>query len=209
MHSRLTQRLSKHFDNEIRFFRSWVNKPKTVGSVLPTSTAAARKMARVISPSSTAPVLELGPGTGIITRAILERGVKPENLYSVESAREFIPKLQDDFPGVNIIHGDAFHLNEVKPGLGDMKFSSIISGLPLLNFKLDQRLNLLNDLLDRLYAGHPFVQMSYGTKSPIPPNWTTYSVEPLNWVAFNIPPVRLWVYRRTQFGQAHHVENVG
>lgn len=76
---RLKERLGKKFDEEIRFFKGMMQGPRTVGSIAPTSTITARKMASVINPHSGLPVLELGPGTGAITKAILARGVEPEN----------------------------------------------------------------------------------------------------------------------------------
>ncbi len=196
MPARIAQQISKHFDEEIRFFRTWIDQPKAVGAVLPTSAATARKMASLIEPGSDDPILELGPGTGVITKAILERGVAPENLYSVEYSEGFIPDLCQSYPNVNFRHGDAFDLDSVLPELNGQRFNAIISSIPLLNFDLDARMSLLQDLLDRLNPGRPVVQISYGPKSPIPPNFTNYTVEPLHWMVRNVPPARLWVYRR-------------
>ena len=196
MPARLARNLGKHFDEEIRFFRSWIDQPKSVGAVLPTSCATARKMASLINEESGNPVLELGPGTGVITKAIINKGIQPKNLYSVEFSQGFIPRLQKEFPSVNFLHGDAFNLDSVLPDMAGRKFDAIISGLPLLNFPKADRIELLDDLLDRLNPGRPVVQFSYGPKSPIPPNWSTYSVEPLDWMVRNVPPARLWVYRR-------------
>jgi phosphatidylethanolamine/phosphatidyl-N-methylethanolamine N-methyltransferase len=66
----------------------------------------------------------------------------------------------------------------------------------MLNFPVEQRVELLNELFDRLNPGRPIVQISYGPVSPIPPDWQTYSVEPFDWMVRNIPPARLWVFRR-------------
>ena len=137
--------------------------------MLPTSGTTARKMASLIEEGTTAPVLELGPGTGAITKAILARGVAPGSLYSVEYAEEFIAELKAGFPGVNILHGDAFELDDVLPNLNGEKFNAVISAVPMLCFPVQQRIELLNDLLDRLYPGRPVVQLCYGRKSPVPP----------------------------------------
>ena len=90
---RLKERLGKKFDEEIRFFKGMMQGPKTVGSIVPTSSITARKMASVINPHSGLPVLELGPGTGAITKAILGRGVKPGNLVAVEYSTDFYEHL--------------------------------------------------------------------------------------------------------------------
>lgn len=196
MAARLARKVSKHFDDEIKFFKNWIDQPKAVGAVLPTSVGTARKMASLINTDSGNPVLELGPGTGVITKAILEKGVRADNLFSVEFSENFLPDLRRSIPGVNFLHGDAFNLDSVLPDLDGRKFDAVVSGIPLLNFTLDSRLRLLDDLLDRLNPGRPVIQFSYGPKSPIPPNWSTYTVEPLDWMVRNVPPARLWVYRR-------------
>ena len=100
--------LTERFDDEVRFFMGWLHRPKAVGSIIPTSSTTARKMASVIDTDSGLPVLELGPGTGVITKAILARGVKPENLFAVEYSPEFVRHLKRHFPSVNVIAGDAF-----------------------------------------------------------------------------------------------------
>ena len=193
---RFSENLTKRFDSELRFFRSWIDKPKALGAVLPTSTVTARKMASLIDIESDLPVLELGPGTGVITKAILERGVAAERLFTIEYTDEFIPQLRRNFPGVNVIHGDAFRLDEQLAKWPDIIFDSVVSAIPLLNFPVAQRVRLLYQLFDRIPPGHPVVQISYGAVSPIPPNCATYSVEPLDWIMRNVPPARLWVYRR-------------
>lgn len=196
MPSEIARKVSKRFDDEIRFFRNWIDKPKSTGAVLPTSSATAQKMASLIDETSADPVLELGPGTGVITRAILDKGVRPDRLYSVEYDVDFVLHLKHKFSGVNFLHGNAFDLDAVLPLPAGTRFNAIVSGLPLLNFPIEQRLELLHDLLDRLQPGRPLIQFSYGPKSPIPPNWSTYTVEPLDWMVRNVPPARLWVYRR-------------
>lgn len=196
VHNRMARAVSGRFDEEIRFFKSWIDKPKAMGAVLPTSNVTARRMASLINPACQDPVLELGPGTGVITKAILARGVTPAKLYSVEYTEAFIPQLKSDFPAVNILHGNAFELDEVLPDLGEAKFDTIVSAIPLLNFPVEQRVGLLNELFDRLNPGRPIIQISYGPVSPIPPDWQTYSVEPFDWMVRNIPPARLWVFRR-------------
>jgi phosphatidylethanolamine/phosphatidyl-N-methylethanolamine N-methyltransferase len=86
----LKERLGKKFEQEVQFFRGRQKDKKRVGAVMPTSIHAARRMASVINPGSGRPILELGAGTGAITRAILERGVRPHQLVSVDIRRIFI-----------------------------------------------------------------------------------------------------------------------
>ena len=73
------RRFAEKFDDELKFFKGWIDKPRAVGSIVPTSSVTARRMASIIDTSSGLPVLEVGPGTGVITKAILGRGVKPSD----------------------------------------------------------------------------------------------------------------------------------
>ena len=192
----LRKALAEKFDDELKFFKGWIDKPKAVGSIVPTSSIAARRMASVVNPDSGLPVLELGPGTGVITRAILARGVKPENLYSIEYSDDFVRHLTAQFPGVNVIKGDAFDLDTTLGDKSGMIFDSVVSGVPLLNFPVAQRIRYIEDLLGRIPPGRPIMQLTYGPLSPVPPGRGDYKVEHFDFVLRNIPPTQLWVYRR-------------
>lgn len=192
----LQKRFAEKFDDEIRFFKGWIDGPRTVGAIIPTSPVTARRMASVIDAGSGLPVLELGPGTGAVTKAILARGIAPEKLVSIEYSPDFFEGLVANYPGVHFIRGDAFQLEATLSGAGFETFDSVISAIPLLNFPMEQRASLIERLLDRLPAGRPVVQISYGAVSPVSGKGAGFSVKPLDWVVRNIPPARLWIYSR-------------
>ncbi|NLS01977.1 methyltransferase domain-containing protein [Rhizobium sp. P32RR-XVIII] len=194
---RLKERLGKKFDEEIRFFKGMMQGPKTVGSIVPTSSITARKMASVVNVNSGLPVLELGPGTGAITKAILGRGVKPENLVAIEYSTDFYEHLVRLYPGVRFINGDAFSLDKTLGALKDQTFDSVVSAVPLLNFPMQARIALLESLLDRIPAGRPVVQISYGPVSPIIARPERYHIKHFDFIVRNIPPAQLWIYRRS------------
>ena len=189
--------LARKFDDEIRFFKGWMTTPKAVGSIIPTSSVTARRMASVVDPASGLPVLEVGPGTGVITRAILERGISRESLVAVEYSAEFVRHLRQAFPGVSVIEGDAFDLDRTLGALAGQRFDCVISGVPLLNFPVARRVAYIESLLDRIPHGRPVVQLTYGPKSPVPPGHGDYTVEHFDFVIRNIPPTQLWIYRRS------------
>lgn len=203
LHAKMKERFVRRFDDEIRFFRGWMTKPKAVGAIMPTSARMARRMASLIDTGSGLPVLELGPGTGVITRAILERGVVPDQLVSVEYSTDFYLHLKRMFDGVRFINGDAFDLKETLSDLGEQRFDSVISGIPLLNFPMHMRVSLLEDLLDLLPPGRPVVQFSYGPVSPIVAQPDRYRIEHFDFIMRNIPPAQIWTYRRG--GELHHI----
>lgn len=193
---RIRQKLERKFGDEIRFFRGLMDKPKSVGAIMPTSSFTARRMASVINTESDLPVLELGPGTGVITKAIMARGIAPEKIWSVEYSADFFQHLVEQFPGVNFVHGDAFDLDETLSHLPEQKFDVAISGIPLLNFPMHMRVRLLESLLDRLPPGRPVVQFSYGPTSPIVAQPDRYHVQHFDFIMRNIPPAQIWLYRR-------------
>ncbi|UIJ86774.1 class I SAM-dependent methyltransferase [Rhizobium leguminosarum] len=193
---KVKERFGKRFDDEIRFFRGMMQGPKTVGSIVPTSSITAKRMASVVDIHSGLPVLELGPGTGAITKAILGRGVRPENLVAIEYSTDFHKHLLRTYPGVHFINGDAFDLQTTLGNFGGLTFDPVVSGIPLLNFPMAKRISLLESLLDRLPAGRPMVQISYGAISPIAANPDRYHIQHFDFVMRNIPPAQLWIYRR-------------
>ncbi len=163
------RRFAEKFDDELKFFKGWIDRPRTVGSIVPTSSVTARRMASIIDTKSGLPVLEVGPGTGVITKAILGRGVKPSDLYVVEYSSDFVGHLRRNYPDVNVIEGDGFNLDQTLGDKHDMEYDCVVSGVPLLNFPVQRRVAYLENLLKRIPHGRPVVQLTYGPKSPIPP----------------------------------------
>ncbi|NVP54714.1 phospholipid N-methyltransferase PmtA [Mycoplana rhizolycopersici] len=194
---KVKERLGKKFDEEIRFFKGWISNTRAVGSIIPTSSITARRMAGVINPHSGLPVLELGPGTGAITKAILERGVAPDKIVSIEYSTDFYNHLVERFDGVHFINGDAFDLDRTLGVFKDQQFDSVISAVPLLNFPMHRRVSLIEDLLRRIPAGRPVVQISYGPVSPVTAMPDRYQISHLDFVVRNIPPAQLWTYRKS------------
>ncbi|WP_179296565.1 MULTISPECIES: phospholipid N-methyltransferase PmtA [unclassified Mesorhizobium] len=162
---RLKERLARKFEEEVQFFKGWQKDKKRVGALMPTSVHAGRRMASVINPASGLPVLELGAGTGVITKAILERGIKAA--FSVEYSKDFYQRLTRRFPGVDFRLGDTFALGEVLAERRGEQFDCVISAVPLLSFPMEQRVGLLEDLLARIPAGRPVIQITYGPLSPV------------------------------------------
>jgi phosphatidylethanolamine/phosphatidyl-N-methylethanolamine N-methyltransferase len=194
---RIKSRFAEKFDDEIRFIRGMMSTPKTVGAIMPTSNRMAARMASIIDTGSGLPVLELGPGTGVITKAILEKGVKPEDLVSIEYSSDFVRHLRGKYPGVNFINGDAFSLAETLKDFRGQKFDCVISGIPLLNFPMHQRVTLIEDLLKLLPVGRPVVQFSYGPVSPIVARPDSYTIKHFDFIMRNIPPAQIWHYKKT------------
>jgi phosphatidylethanolamine/phosphatidyl-N-methylethanolamine N-methyltransferase len=185
-------------EDNFKFLRGVISRPKTVGAIIPSSPALARAIAAQVELDENSKVIELGPGTGVVTEALIERGLPQEKLTMVEYDLEFAQHMAARYPRSRVINGDAFHLRRTlgaADGSQDGTFTAIVSGLPLLNFPPDMRAALIDDVLTLLKPGAPFIQFSYGLHSPaVPPRNFTVTRAGIVWM--NIPPARIWVYRR-------------
>jgi phosphatidylethanolamine/phosphatidyl-N-methylethanolamine N-methyltransferase len=178
----------------LQFLRGLVANPSGVSSVFPSSPALARAIAAQVDPSIPGTVLELGPGTGAVTRALLARGILPSRLRLVERDDRFVDLLRKRFAGVSVEQGDALDIRGIHEG-HDEPLAAIVSGLPLLNFPMLVRRQLLEDALTWLPSGAPFIQLSFGMSPPVP-SGVRWSVRRAGVVLRNIPPARVWTYTR-------------
>jgi phosphatidylethanolamine/phosphatidyl-N-methylethanolamine N-methyltransferase len=183
------------FDDDVHFFRSWLEKPLATGAVMPSGRVLARTMARYVDPNASGPVIELGPGTGPVTQALVERGVDPARLVLVEFNPTFCRMLRSRYPAATVVQGDAYRLRRLLETLVREPAAAVVSSLPLVTKPLRTRLRLIADALHLLTPGAPFVQFTYAMGPPIPKNFDGVHAEasPLVWM--NLPPARVWIYR--------------
>ncbi len=142
-------------EDEARFLRSWFERPLVTGAVTPSGKMLARTMASYVDPHQDGPVIELGPGTGPVTEALIRRGVAPERLILVEFNPDFCRLLARRFPGVTVIRGDAYDMRATLGSALAQPGAATISSLPLFTKPLEQRLDLLNAAHDLMRPGAP------------------------------------------------------
>jgi phosphatidylethanolamine/phosphatidyl-N-methylethanolamine N-methyltransferase len=183
-------------DDEVRFIRSWIEKPLTMGAVTPSSRQLAQTMARYVDPNATGPVVELGPGTGPITEALVQHGVRPSRLVLVEYTPNFCRLLQKRYPAATVIQGDAYGLKRLLGQVLTEPAAAVVSGLPLFTKPLKMRLRMIREAFTLMAPGAPFVQFTYAHVPPIPKGFDGMSVEPSERIWKNFPPARVWVYRK-------------
>jgi phosphatidylethanolamine/phosphatidyl-N-methylethanolamine N-methyltransferase len=183
------------FDDEVHFLRSWFEKPLATGAVMPSGKPLARTMASYVDPNGTGPVIELGPGTGPVTQALVERGVDPARLVLVEFNPSFCRMLRTRYPAATVVQGDAYRLKHLLGTTVREPAAAIVSGLPLVTKPLRTRLRLISDAMAVLAPGAPFVQFTYAMVPPIPKALNGITAEPSPMIWLNLPPARVWVYR--------------
>ncbi len=189
------RRPDKRHDDEARFLKNWFKNPLRMGAVAPSGPVLARRMASYVDPDGVGPVIELGPGTGAITAALVARGVDPRRLVLVEYSVDFCRLLRERFPTATVVHGDAYTLSRTLSGRLGEPADALVSGLPLMTRPEPIRFKLLNDAIALMKPGAPFVQFTYSVTSPIPMKSAAFTAEPSERIWRNIPPARVWVYR--------------
>lgn len=164
---------------------------------MPTSVHPARRMASVINPASGLPVLELGAGTGVITKAILETRHQAASADFDRIFQGFLPSRDATLSRRGFSIGRCVRaVGEVLAERSGEQFDCVISAVPLLSFPMEQRVGLLEDLLARIPRGRPVIQITYGPLSPVIKMPDRYVVSHYDFIVRNIPPAQLWTYRR-------------
>ncbi len=183
-------------DDEVRFLRSWIEKPLHMGAVMPSGRLLARTMAQYVDPQGEGPVVELGPGTGAITNALIEHGVDQKRLVLVEYNPGFCALLRERYPQAKVVQGDAYKLRDSLWEVLKAPASAVVSGLPLVTKPMLTRLKLIRDAFVALHPGAPFIQFTYSVVPPIPKSLPGVSTEASERIWMNLPPARVWVYRK-------------
>nr|WP_245559665.1 methyltransferase domain-containing protein [Amorphus coralli] len=175
--------------------RAWVERPLTTGAVAPSGAALSRLMASFVDADCSGPIVELGPGTGVVTDALVKRGIDEARLVLIEYSPDFCTLLEERFPRATVIQGDAYAMADVveeAPG----SLAGVVSSLPLFTRPLEARQKLIEDALELMTPGAPFIQFSYALVPPVPEVDGRYGVTRTSWVVRNVPPARVWLYRR-------------
>jgi phosphatidylethanolamine/phosphatidyl-N-methylethanolamine N-methyltransferase len=180
-----------HADDYGDFLRGLINDPKGVSAPTPSSPALARAIAAEVDPSRDGLVIELGPGTGVVTQALLERGITGERLVAIEQEPSFVGLMRERFPAVTVCDGDGLLFENCIPA--NAKVAAMVSGLPLLNLPVSTRRSLLRRALRCQGRGGCFIQLSYGWHPPVSPESGIILSSRTVWR--NFPPAHVWTYR--------------
>lgn len=179
--------------NPWMFFRRWLANPLQMGSVIPSSPALCARMVREVRRAPEEAVLELGAGTGVISRALLRAGVPAEKLFVVEIVPDMARHLRRVLPGANVIEGDAMRLPDLIPAHWHGNIGTVICGIPMVLLPLDQQKRLVG-AIDAVAPGRGFLHFSYCLTSPLPRPKLALSGRRQAWTPFNFPPASVWRY---------------
>ncbi|MBW8312425.1 MAG: methyltransferase domain-containing protein [Rhizobium sp.] len=183
------------------FFRQWLKNPLGMAAISPSSRQLARQMMSEL-PRGARRVVELGGGTGVFTRALLDSGIAPADLLVLELNEELHQHLQRHFPNVQVACADARDLADVASARGfgpDAPVDAVVSGLGLLSMPKATQQAILAAAFDCLQPQGRFVQFTYGPANPV----AREVLESLDLNArrgsftwWNVPPATVYVYSR-------------
>jgi phosphatidylethanolamine/phosphatidyl-N-methylethanolamine N-methyltransferase len=185
--------------NSLSFFLHWLSDPRQVGAVAPSSKTLAAVITAEIAPES-APVIELGPGSGAFTRALLDRGIPQQRLALIEQSPRFASALSERFPDARVLCADAAALDSLDLFSGD-DAGAVISGLPLLLMSAHKVSAILGSAFERLRPGGAFYQFTYGMRPPVPPpilERLGLTATLIGRTLVNIPPAAVYRIQRRQ-----------
>jgi phospholipid N-methyltransferase len=150
----------------LSFLRALTYEPGCLGAVVPSGAALSELIAREITAAS-GPLIELGPGTGVFTRALLARGVREDHLTLIECRSDFVKLLRIRFPDARVLSMDAAHMRQ-RNLFHDTPVGAVVSGLPLLNMPPTKIMGVLSGAFSYMRPEGAFYQFTYGPRCPVP-----------------------------------------
>jgi phosphatidylethanolamine/phosphatidyl-N-methylethanolamine N-methyltransferase len=180
------------------FLKEWFANPQRTGSVAPSSPQLAAAMAHWLPSDPESFVLELGPGTGAVTEALIKRGLREDRLVAIEHNPKMARLLREKFPRAQIITGDAWQLDDLLRGRSEPieSVGAVISSLPLLNFPLKQAEALAQKIRSMLKADGNWVQYSYHLGKKQVRGASSFRLRASKIVWLNFPPARVSVFQK-------------
>jgi phosphatidylethanolamine/phosphatidyl-N-methylethanolamine N-methyltransferase len=180
------------------FFRRWLANPLKVGAVVPSSYALAQLIASHIQRAGDDYVIELGAGTGAITRALIDAGLPRDRLLLVELDPKMSAVLAERFPGIRIITGDATKLTEILPEGVRGRIATVVSGLPMIGRPREFHHAIVEACFAVLRPGGAILQYTYSPVSPLPRKQLGITGKLMGWAASNLPPATVWRFTRAE-----------
>ena len=178
------------------FIKRVLNNPRQLGAVLPSSSHLGAEMAKHITIDKDTPIVELGGGTGSLTQAIVDTGIAPERVYTVELDPALCDYLRSRFPKCNVINGCAGDLAAILPKKIQGKVGVTVSGLPLLNFPREAMDDIIKSAFSVMNDQGYMLQFTYSPKSSLPAEDYGLVKEHMGTVLRNVPPATVWKYSR-------------
>ena len=175
------------------FFALWLQKPLRIAAANPSGGRLADVLAAQVELARPGPVLELGAGTGSLTRGLIRAGCPPERIIALEREPDLAEILRRKLPGVTVIEGDAMRIGH-HPAFRAQRLSAVVSSLPIKWFTSAEQEAVVRPCLDRLGAGGRFIQLTNAFRSPLAMDQLGIIGCEVARVWFNLLPAQIWCY---------------
>lgn len=175
------------------FVSQFLRNPKEIGSIVPSSPFLGRAMSEFVPDVDDRFIVELGPGTGPITMALLEMGIYEEDLFCLEQSERLVEHLRRRFPLLDVVQGNARDLNELlmeKSG----NVNAIVSSLPLRSFPESVLVRIIDEMGMCLEPGGIVIQYTYDLRKSRSPLLGAFNRVDSKMVMGNFPPARVDVF---------------
>lgn len=179
--------------NPWMFFRRWLANPLQMGSIVPSSPALCQRIVRHTRRAPDEAVLELGAGTGVVSRALLNSGMPAHKLIVVEIVPAMAAHLRRVLPGVTVIEGDARALSDILPAAWHGRIGTVVCGIPLVLLPHVEQARFI-DAIEAVAPGRGFLHYSYCATSPLPRRPHGLNGRREAWTPLNFPPASVWRY---------------
>jgi phosphatidylethanolamine/phosphatidyl-N-methylethanolamine N-methyltransferase len=176
------------------FLRRWLANPLQMGSIIPSSPRLGEIIARQIDSQSDSLVLELGAGTGAITKILINEGISPKRIAVVEIVPEMADHLRTKFPKTTVLHADAFNLPIHLLKDTATEIGTVICGIPLVLLNEAKQRQFIQQI-EAVAPGRGFLLYTYCITSPLPYRSLGLEARRLAWTPLNFPPASVWHYR--------------
>lgn len=151
-----------------KLFKQFLRNPIQIGTVVPSSNILADFITDSAELHQKQTVVELGPGNGVITRAILNRITSGVTFFALELNTELAKEAALNCPDANIYNASALEIREYLIKHDKDASDCIISALPWSGFNKDYQENLLESIYNALYDGGAFLTIVYITGFILP-----------------------------------------
>lgn len=197
--TKMSAPIARKIESNLRHFTSWVREPLKTGALLPSSGVLAKSMVAQIDLDAQGYVIELGPGTGVMTQAMLDRGISPEKIIVIERSPQMHALMSRRFPKLTVILGDACELQSILQARQITQVKAVLSSLPLLSMPAIIRMQIKAQMVKVLAPHGRIIQFTYGLLPPYDQEEASewhLSGKRAAMVLRNVPPAHVWVYHK-------------
>ncbi len=187
--------IDSSFGTKLFILRALRN-PRQLGAVAPSSQRLGALLAVHANMDDHSPIVELGGGSGSLTRALVKAGIAPSRIYVIELDPALASYLKGALPQVNVIHGNAAELGQILPPHVIGQVHRVVSGLPMINMPENVRRQILNSCFEIMAPGGAYLQYTYSPRSSINAKAYKLKKKRLGTVFLNIPPATVWKYTK-------------